>query len=560
MLTRSLTRPTLILLVICIAVKLGFVAVYAGSMRWVMDEFAQAYSSHFLDLGLYSKVDPIKPALPQLAFYGAAKLATASSAILQLWRAETAVAALLLVVATGLAARRLHGSWLATLFATFTLLSFSNFLEHSFRVRNDSFAVMLAVAALVALLRPGSPLWSTYGSGLLAGGAFLCTQKTIYQLLALLVAQGVLGWKQAGRSRALARAVRFGVGASLAVVLYAIGFGGLHAAEVVGSLLFSPVRWAGMVMSAQAFPDLRLYVTQSLLRNPVAYALCAAGLARCFATFAQQTPERVATALATIIVTIAVFSHPQPWPYLFVMCMPFLALFAPLCLDWLVEQYRPAAFLLASVVLSFSFKRNVHALSHDNAEQFRVVREAEAMLAPEDHYFDGVAMVPTRQITGNYPYWWWDSPMLLLIRQQLEQGRPQNFLSVLDQQPKLWILNYRLQRLADVLGPVLELGTVRVSDVIAVSGRTITPGESSIFQNFWPGRYRLLEGNGRVSSAELLLDGQPCAAPCLISAGEHHVATSANSLSFLLPADVVPPRQLPVRAPPFELFADVYDF
>ena len=93
------------------------------------------------------------------------------------------------VAAAAVAAYRLHKNALATLFSVFVLLCFTNFLEHAFRVRNDSFAVMFAMLSLVAMLRVEKPRWSTYAAGLFGGAAFLCTQKSVYQIAPLVLAQ-----------------------------------------------------------------------------------------------------------------------------------------------------------------------------------------------------------------------------------------------------------------------------------------------------------------------------------------------------------------------------------
>lgn len=549
------------LLGVAIVVKLGFIVAYARHMRWVMDEFGQGYCGRFIPIGLYSKIDPIKTALPYPLYYAAIELGGSAVAVLQLWRASTTMAALLTVAATALAARRLYRNAQSTLLAVFCLLCFTNFLEHSFRVRNDSFAVMFAVLSLVALLRDDRPLWSTYGSGLLAGTAFLCTQKSVYQVVALLLAQLAYGWAQAGRAQGLMRAARYAAGGAIAILAYGVAFGGLHAPNVIAAVFLGPLELKDNVLSSAAFPGIRqYYIAQTIERNALTYLMCLVGLLISLAARHLRTPPRFAAGLATLVITLAVFMHPQSWPYVFVMCMPFLALFAPACFELARARWRPFWVLAVSALLCLSFLRNTAVLSHGNSAQLRVVRQAEAMLGPHDRYFDGVGMIPTRDITGRHPYWSWDAPITDTLRRQLASGNSANFAPIFEQQPKLWIMNYRFQRMADWLGSILQLATVSVSDVIRVTGRSIAPGEIARFQNLWAGKYRLIGSDGSPSAAVAIVDGQLCPAPCAISVGNHRLQSDSLQPVFLLPADILPPGPLPVRAHGFDLYANIYDF
>ena len=149
--------------------KLALMAFYSQKMQWVMDEFAHGILARMVEQGLYSHVDPVKTALPYLAYYGAVRSSNTATTVLRLLRAETFVVALLVVVATGVAAQRLYRSRTFTLLTLFTLLSFSNFLERAFRVRNDSFATLFGVLALTSLLGKREGRMSSYGAGALAG-------------------------------------------------------------------------------------------------------------------------------------------------------------------------------------------------------------------------------------------------------------------------------------------------------------------------------------------------------------------------------------------------------
>jgi hypothetical protein len=555
-----LATATRVLLWVAIVFKLALLVAYVFHMRWVMDEFGQGYWGRSVPIGLYSKVELVKTVLPYPLYYAEIVLGGSALNVFQLWRASTGLAALFTIAAAAVAAYRLHKDALATLFSVFVLLCFTNFLEHAFRVRNDSFAVMFAMLSLVATLRIEKPRWSTYAAGLFGGLAFLCTQKAVYQIAPLVIAQVMIGWQLGGMRHAFERALRYGAGGALAVLLYALAFGGWNAAGVIGSIFISPLMWSDHLLSAASFPGIEHFVTQTLNRNMVPYLLCGAGVVAALAKPAMLAPAQRPLAAATAIITALVFRHPQPWPYVFVMCMPFLALFAPVCIGFVSSRLQPFTYLALTLILSLSFLRNVAALGHDNTAQFRVARQVEAMLGPHDRYFDGVAMLPTREIAGTHPWWWWDAPVTDTLRAQLQQGNASNFATIVQQRPKVWILNYRFARLESWLDPYLGYGTVRVGDVILVSGRSIPPAQTVMFQNLWPGPYHLVGADGRRSTATAIVDGRPCATPCRIEVGEHHVASNASTPAYLMPADVRPTAPMPITAPVFELYADVYDF
>jgi hypothetical protein len=210
--------------------------------------------------------------------------------------------------------------------------------------------------------------------------------------------------------------------------------------------------------------------------------------------------------------------------------------------------------------LFLSFGRNFAALAHRNDLQFRVVADAERMLAETDRYFDGVSMIPTRTITGLHPWWWWDVPTINELRLQLASSQVDVFRSFLNQQPKLWILNYRLLGMREALAPIWRSGTVRVKPNILISGREIPARMTVRFGNLWPGMYRLAGVNGAAANAHLIVDDRQCALPCAVAVGDRYVSTSSETTMYLVPADVRFSGPVPADEPVYDLFAEVYDF
>jgi len=313
---------------VVIALKLSFLVAYAFRMQWVMDEFAQGFTGRFVTRGLYSTIDPIKTALPQLAMWMAVEWSESAQSALLALRLETLGAALLIVLATALAARRIYEDLDATLLCAFVLLCFSNFVEHAFRVRNDSFAVMFTTLAMLNALDLERERRAAYVSGVLACAAFLCTQKSTYQVVGISFIHIGLGWHDARVVGASRRIFRYAAAFAALLAFYAVGFGGAAAGDVLASVFLSPFRHRQELLTNDLYPDIGHFIVQTLTRNWFVYALCAVGLSACASKTLRQRPLLAAAAPCTLFVTTLVFLHPQPWPYVFVMYLPMLALFA----------------------------------------------------------------------------------------------------------------------------------------------------------------------------------------------------------------------------------------
>ncbi len=551
-------RGALGLLAAVVALKLGFLVWFALRARWVMDEFAQGYFGHGIEEGLYRTIDPVKTALPQLLFFSLLHGDLSSAGIHHGWRLMTLFAALGVVALIAVIARRLYASWTAALVAVFVLLSFSNFLESSSAVRNDTFAVLMVVAALAVALLARRRALSTWVPGVLAGLAFLCTQKTVYHTAALGIGILVVGFDADRFRGALVRGLRFAAGFAIPLVLYAVAFGGLRFGEVLRAMFLSPFALTSML--SHYSEGLSRFVVQTLARNPVAYLVSAVGLVVSLVCW-RETPVKVrAAAISTGLIVVLVFAHQQPWPYVFVMALPFLAIWAPLTLRIVPAPRRLLGLGALLLLLSPSFVRNLRHLRHSSASQFELVREAERQLAPGDCYFDGIGMIPTRHIAGQYPWWWWDYPTLSTLRTRWDKGDRTEIENILRDQPKLWILNYRLSAFRERLAPTWSAATVRVSEFLLLTGCRVDPGQETTFQNLWAGEYVLFDRDGRAVADEATVDGAPCREGCRVAPGTHRISTRAAEVRFLLPHDFVATGPLPHEGPVRDLFAGVYDF
>lgn len=546
--------------VLCSAVlaKLCFMTAYAIRARWVMDEFAHGYFSKYLGLDLYRVVQPVKTALPLIPFHLPLTFFSDPLAVLYTWRIETLIVAILICAAVVLASGSLSGSRSAALLSLFTMLSFSNFLERAFRVRNDTFAVLFAVTALAVVIHDRNKHRGAWLSGVLVGLAFLCTQKSVFFVVSLGIAEWVIGWASTRWRAAIGCTLRYMAGIGIPLLGYCVAFGGWAFADVLTAIFLGPLR-PGLV-DAFAHPGLRRFVWQTLSRNALVYLLCVGGLVLVIAKWRGVEPRVRAAVGATAVVTASVFLHSQPWPYVFVMAMPFLALWPPHILATLPSRWRVSGLILIVGLLSLSFVRNISYLKENKSTQFSVVQRAAMQMGPRDRYFDGIGMIPTREIAGRYPWWWWDAPNIEMMLERWNSGDTRGISDILHDHPKLWIINYRFRPMRGIIGPILGKSTVRISPYILLSGLEADPGRTVVFENLWPGAYSVFDGEGHAVNARLIVDAIDCELPCQITAGQHRISVVGSQPLFVLPSGFSPVGRIPYRGSVPDLFAGIYDF
>jgi hypothetical protein len=553
-------RKLQVALSLAIAAKLAFLVYYSRHLAFIMDELAHGYAARFVDQGLYTNVQPIKTALPWLVFHIALSAGDDAVAVLQGQRVEMLLIAVAITLAIGWTAYRRYRSANAALFAMFVLLSFSNYIEHVISVRNDTLAALFCVLSFGALLAPERTTRSVLWSGASIGCAFLCTQKVAYHVVAIGLGHLLRAGLESGPMAALRAGACFGLGSALSIAVYCVGFssGGASPLHVLDNVFFAPLRVSDHVLTGDAFPHVRQYVGQTLSRNVATYAVCALGMLALVLRERAHKPVLAAGLVATGVITLLVFMHPQPWPYVFVMCMPFLAVWSPGVLAGIPQARQGLSMAALSVLVGYSFVRNVEIVEHDNTAQLAVIAQAEALLAPEDRYFDGIAMIPTRDIAGPSPWWWWDAPTLKALRAQLAVGNREKLDAILRDQPKVWILNYRFSSMAEALTPILRDGTLQISPHLLLTGRHVKAGSAARFDNYWSGAYRWIDLAGRAIEDGVSIDGAPCPAPCRVAVGEHVLTSTRTTDALLVPADVTLPVE-PAGAGR-SLFRAVYDF
>jgi hypothetical protein len=461
-----------------------------------------------------------------------------------------------------LIARRIGRSRLEAGFAVAVVLAFSSYIEWAFMVRPEPLALGLATCALWVVVRSQGSWLQYLLAGLLSGLAFLVMQKAAYFNLALGLA--LVGDALARRS--LGRAFLWGtllvLGWATAVGGYALFFA-FQGADPGGILvhIFAGPAVENVVQGHVVYGGLRHFVARTLLRDPMLYALCAGGLVAVSLRFFRLTgPERRAW-IYSIVIVVLVFTHRSPWPYNFVMAIPFLGLWSTVLPRVALSRSGLIPVVLLGIVVLFlvlSFVRNVSYLAHDNRFQKETMYQAESLLGSDDAYADGIRMLATRKDVVPS---WWDRAAIAGIRARAEAGDVAHFEGIFGGAPKVWILTYRSDALADVLAPYLEQAYVPIFPNVLITGVELRPGSTTEFQNWWPGAYRLYRPDGSPAEVSYVIDGQQVAGIVQIDRGEHSVQMLAGERPlYLLPADISLPFDLgrpPERRP---LFDRVYTF
>jgi len=531
--------------VYCVA-KLGLLSIYAVHTQYVMDEYWQGGESLYLR-DFYATYDPVKTVLYTYFFAFARFVTNTSSELMRVARLQSLVlvfAMLALLWKTWRHALELKRD--EALFALGVLLSFSNFMERAARVRSDHVALFFDVAAVAVVCRGNiTSRWRAFFGGALIGLAFLSTQKAAFAALAMGTAMTITLLTTAGIRRTIITGASCLGGFLVALGAYALYFSGRGFNSVIKPAMTRPM---DIVVNAETYyPNMRYYVWQTLSRNWLPYLLTVVGLAIAAANWKRATPAQRFAMIFSVVFATLVFTHNQPWPYVFVSAMVFLA-------PW-SAMVRVGALvrIVLLLALSFSFVRNVHYLEKDNALQDAVSDQAERLLAPADRYVDGLGMITTRRQAGHV---WWDGMAIQRLRYDASKGIFSDFAPMIADQPKLFILNYRVLGVAPILRTLFEHSYVRVHRNILMSGVQVGAGET-VFAPRWTGEYALY-GEG----ARLAIDGVEVRTPVRLMAGRVYklrLFAPARRPLFLLPAELPLERVEPVTAPPLELFDGVYE-
>lgn len=547
-------RRALLLVAALIALKIALLFAFAWNTRFVMDEFAQLGFAKYLPDDFFRTVWPAK-AIGYAVFYKIAHLVGwDATSILLAGRIQTALLACATLGVVYASARALGEDRLRALLILLVLLSFSEFIERIFRTRAEPLAVFFAATALLIVVRGKADAARTLlAAGLLSGLAFLTTQKAIYFNVALGAALLV--------DAALARQYLSGVirgcwlvlGWLVPIVAYCLVFGGLDPVPIAANLFIGPVEIT--MQGASAYSGLRTFVVQTLARNAPLYALCLAGMILSLMTIRSLGQPRRITLVFTLVITALVFAHDQPWPYVFVMALPFMALWSLAPFDRFAKDRVALGLVWAAVAVgvTLSLVKNVDYLGHHNRDQLTLVQRAESIVGPDDTYFDGIAMLPNRREPSTL---WLDR--LYVLRTLAERDESEAYRIFAATPPKVIIWSYRMDAISPVVGPQIEGRYVRIAPNLLVAGRRLQRGQAVIFDAPIAGQYALYAPDGRPLPGEVRVDGKRLAAPFRLDRGQNPLALlSGPDAALLLPLGDYTSSVGPGGDGP-DLFAQIY--
>jgi len=544
---RALTRPdTLVrILLVYLAAKLVLLVALALNSAFIMDEYWIVIHGLFGVDHLYKVIWPSKTVLYAPVMGVAHLLGDGAVEIMLLARGQMTVVAIGSLGLLYLVARQIGRSRLEAAFILAMVLSFRSYIEWAFIARPEALALFYALAALWLATRGRGGLGLIFAAGLISGLAFLTLQKAAYFNVALglaLVGDGLArrAWKDAIASGAV-----LVLGWGLAVGAYYLFFMALGAdfERTLDHSLAGPAL-QNMLTGHQAYVGgLRSFLGQVVGRDLLLYLLCAAGLVMSGPrVLRMDSPERRAW-IFSLVIAILVFSHRSPWPYNFVLAVPFLGLWGTVPFWAMSATWRVPCVAVICVVVGFmSFLHNARYLNHDNALQNQTVRRAESLLQTEDRYFDAIGTVVDRQHAG-----WslpgqvvsWDQFAILRIRAAAEQGNLSHFERIFGGAPKVWILTYRSDALGEWLTPYLEESYVLIYSNVLITGVELLPGDTVAFQNWWPGAYRLYRADGTLAETGLEIGGRRVEGPLRLEKGRHSLRlTDGEEPLYLLPADI----------------------
>lgn len=523
-------RPAPVLLGVLIALKIILLFAFAWNTRFVMDEFVQLGWAKYFSNGLFDTIWHPK-AVGYAIFYEIAHLiGWDATSILLIGRIQTALLACATVAMVYACARALGEDRNRALIIILILLCFSNFMERIFRTIAEPLAVFFGVAALLVVLRARELRgWQLVAAGVLSGLSFLATQKSLYFNLALglgLVADAALMRRHA---TGIARGAWLMLGWTIPIIAYCFIFGGTHPVPVAKNLFFGPVEIA--TRGASDYGGLTRYVLQTLARNYVLYVFCFAGMALSLARIMKLDERRRIALIFSIVITVLVFAHDQPWPYVFIMALPFMSLWSLTLLDGVAARarYLRVAQIALVTAMGISFVANLFYLRLDNTAQLELVARAESLLAPDERYFDGVGMLPDRM---EPTILWLDKHYVLATLREGKNSEAYNVLS--KSPPKLILWSYRMDYIYPVVAPLILNSYVRVAPNLRIAGFRLHPGERKIFGVPIAGSYALYNADGMPLPGQVEIDGAVLDPPFHLTAGPKTVALRNGSGEALL--------------------------
>jgi hypothetical protein len=467
-----------------------------------MDEFSQGYKARLIG-EFYITFTPVKNVLYAYLYNISSLFTDKANELVIGARFESLAFMIGTVLLTYLISMRLYRSRLLALGAIATLLSFSNFFDHAFTIRSETCALFFAMAGLFSLIisfeqNRQSYRWEIIGGALLAL-AFLCTQKSIYFVLAFGVAALLVDRNL--RQNIIAN-IYMTLGFVLVIAAYALMMLPNAPLSVINTMLFGPTDVA--LNAVHFYPDIGKYKLETLVRNPIAYGLYALAAIIGLRELATLKVGQRFTLFASIILFTFIFLHNQPWPYVFTLLLPIVSVVAMLPLSK-VPNHQTIAILGLLLLLSASFVRNVEFSEHLNHRQLQVITVAESLLNKGETYGDGIGMIFSRDRAA--PHIGLDTVTRTRIRQEALSGNFEKIEAFFNDNPKVWILTYRLAEILKFSQDRFKTSYAQIYPNIMIAGSCAFNGGTLNYPNYWLGEYSLYTLNGEPLDEKAFVNG-----------------------------------------------------
>lgn len=518
-----------------------------------MDEFSQGYKIRLIG-EFYDSFIPVKNVL-YAYLYNIPSLFTDKADELVIGaRFESLAFMLGTMLLTYFISMRLYRNQLVALSAVAILLSFSNFFEHAFTIRSETCALFFAMGGLLSLTISIEHdrqryRWEMIGGALLAL-AFLCTQKSIYFVVAFGLAALLIDRNL--RQNVISN-IYMTLGFFLVIAAYAIVMLPSAPLSVIVTMLTGPTDVA--LNSANFYPDIDKYKLQTLLRNPIAYGLFALAVVLGLRELSVVTLGQRFVTFAAIILGLFIFLHNQPWPYVFTLLLPIASIVAAFALTK-VSLLQPAVTIGLLLLLSISFKQNVDFSEHLNQRQLEVVAVAESLLNEDDTYGDGIGMIFSRDRAA--PHIGLDTMTRTRILQDATAGNFEKIDAFFDDNPKLWILTYRLSEILNFSQDRFKTSYAQIYPNIMIAGSCAFDGGTLNYPNYWLGNYSLYTLGGDPLAESAIVDEVHTGVSFPLEKQTYNVRRESGEGFCLLPSGIKLPRHNQGSKSP-RLFSHFYE-
>ncbi|HEV8658841.1 MAG TPA: hypothetical protein VGS96_09430 [Thermoanaerobaculia bacterium] len=514
--------------------------VYAYRLPRVMDEFTGAHYVY-----LTSKLVPYRdfhPPKTVLAYY----IQVPPVALIRgHWDAMTGMKielavlwAAVLAAAAAMLRREIDSR--AVLAALAMTAVMSTFVERATEIRPDAIAAIFGLASLLALIRRKPGL-----AGLFCAASFCSTQKGIYFALAGGLALVATAIRDRTR-QSLLDVMRYGIVSTVSVAAYFLFWMLMSSPDrVIHRVIFDKdIKAAALT---ELYVGMRAHFwTQTLVRNPVFYAVAFIGLLILIPRWSRRTLKvGLIVPYAIVLIPLCLW-HKQPWPYFFVFLVPTLFVVIAVVMGELQWNRMLATIAVAAAILIPLMRLHVTLTRTVTAHQRAMVDTGERLLASGDTYLDGTNML-FRHEQASSEFTWIDATTLARFG-SLSLAEVMTMIQHADAgRPKLVIWTYRIAGLPAPIQLYIDRRFLPLYGNLLFYGPAIRV----------PSFYVAFDGDYAIN-APAAIDGVAVRDIVKLKRGTHTLSGAATARLKLLP----PPglKVDPEFATPRDLFPDIYNY